>query len=178
MPRKPRFFIDNVPVHVVQRGHCRDAVFFDDQDYATYTHWLNDGAKRYQVSIHSFCLMTNHVHILLTPKFANDLSRFMQFVGRQYVPYINFKYGKSGTLWEGRFKASLIDSESYLVNVMRYIELNPVRAAMVDSPAEYRWSSFKHNTGQLTIQLITEHAIFEGLADTVADAKKWYLKGF
>lgn len=178
MPRKPRFFIDSVPVHIVHRGHCRDPVFFEDQDYATYMHWLKEGCGRYGIAIHSYCLMTNHVHILLTAEKAENVSRFMQYVGRHYVPYINYKYGRSGTLWEGRFKASLVDSANYLLSVMRYIELNPVRASMVLSPSEYRWSSFKHNTGQLIISVVKEHDVFVGLDSSLENAKAWYLDSF
>jgi putative transposase len=178
MPRKPRFFIDRVAVHIVQRGHSRELVFFEDQDYATYIHWLKSGCSRYGIVIHSYCLMTNHVHILLTPAKAENVSCFMQYVGRHYVPYINYKYKRSGTLWEGRFKASLVDSANYLLSVMRYIELNPVRAGMVLSPSEYRWSGFKHNAGQLIISAITEHEIFVGLDSSLAKSKEWYLDSF
>lgn len=178
MPRKPRFFIDRVPVHVVHRGHCREPVFFEDQDYAVYMYRLKSGCRRYGIAIHSYCLMTNHVHILLTPEKAENISGFMQYVGRHYVPYINYKYGRSGTLWEGRFKASLVDSANYLLSVMRYIELNPVRAGMVLSPSEYRWSSFKHNTGQRIISTITEHDIFVDLGSSLAKSKEWYLGSF
>lgn len=178
MPRKPRFFIDRAPVHIVHRGHCREPVFFEDQDYSTYIHWLKAGCSRYGIVIHSYCLMTNHVHILLTSEKAENVSCFMQYVGRHYVPYINYKYGRSGTLWEGRFKASLVDSTNYLLSVMRYIELNPVRAGMVLSPSEYRWSSFKHNTGQLIISAITEHEFFVGLDSSLVKSKEWYLDSF
>ena len=178
MPRKARFFIDEVPVHVVQRGHCLVPVFFEEQDYATYMHCVHEAGKRYKVKLHSFCLMTNHVHLLLTPVLAESISLFMQFVGRHYVPYINEQYRRSGTLWEGRFKASLIDSETYLLDVMRYIELNPVRAFMVESPEEYQWSSFKYNTGQLAMASIIEHSVFVGLGRTLAESRSFYLKGF
>ena len=141
-------------------------------------HWLKEGCRRYAIAIHSYCLMTNHIHILLTPDKASDVSLFMQYIGRHYVPYINHKYGRSGTLWEGRFKASLVDSANYLIQVMRYIELNPVRANMVLSPSEYRWSSFKHNTGQLIISVIREHSIFTGLSNSLESAQAWYLDSF
>ena len=178
MPRKVRFFMDDMPVHIVQRGHSRERVFFDDGDYAAYIYHLAQGCERYSVEVHSYCLMTNHVHLLLTPTVAGDASRLMQYLGRHYVPYINKKYSRTGTLWEGRFKASLVSSEEYLINVMRYIELNPVRAGMVASPEDYRWSSYKHNTGRLKIQLVTEHQVFEGLAATLEEAQRWYLDSF
>ncbi len=102
MPRKPRFFLPDVPVHVVQRGHSREPVFFEDNDYFTYLHWLGKGIERYQVAIHAYVLMTNHIHILATPHDKDGVTRMMQYVGRHYVPYINHTYGSSGSLWEGR----------------------------------------------------------------------------
>jgi putative transposase len=128
MPRKPRFFLPGLPIHVVQRGHSREPVFFEDHDYAAYLDWLTEAAARYECAIHAYVLMTNHVHILVTPREAEAVSRMMQYVGRRYVPYINYTYGTSGSIWEGRYKASLIHDEQYLLTCMRYIELNPVRA--------------------------------------------------
>lgn len=166
MPRKPRFFLSGIPLHIVQRGHSRDPVFFEDQDYVTYAYWLHKAAVRYQVSIHAYVLMTNHVHLLITPVDASSVSAFMQFIGRHYVPYINHKYGRSGSIWEGRFKSSLVDSESYLLATMRYIELNLVRASMVESPSQYRWSSFCHNVGLRVISMVEYHSVFLRLGDT------------
>ena len=163
MPRKPRFYLPGVPVHIVHRGHSRSPVFFEEQDYSTYVYWLRKSAEKYQLSIHSFVLMTNHVHVLLTPLEGKDISDFMQFIGRHYVPYINNKYGKSGSIWEGRYKASLVQEETYLLSVMRYIELNPVRAGMVESPSHYRWSSFSHNAGILRIGVVNSHSVYDGL---------------
>lgn len=163
MPRKPRFFLSGVPVHIVQRGHSRLPVFFEEQDYSTYAYWLRESGQKYGVSIHSFVLMTNHIHLLVTPNEGCQLSAFMQFIGRRYVPYINRKYGKSGSLWEGRFKASLVEADRYFLCVMRYIELNPVRAGMTETAAQYRWSSFRHNTGLEQINLVTFHPAYLGL---------------
>ncbi len=145
MPRKPRFYVPGVPVHVVQRGNNRQAIFFEDNDYQAYLSWLKEGAERYLCSIHAWVLMTNHVHLLVTPTDQDSISRMMQFVGRRYVPYINHTYRRTGTLWEGRYKSHLISDETWLLVCYRYIELNPVRAAMVESPTEYRWSSYKAN---------------------------------
>jgi putative transposase len=166
MPRKPRFFLSGVPLHIVQRGHSRDPVFFEDQDYITYAYWLSEASIRYQVSIHAYVLMTNHVHLLITPADASSVSLFMQFVGRHYVPYINHKYGRSGSIWDGRFRSSLVDSEHYLLATMRYIELNPVRASMVEHPVQYRWSSFCHNVGVNVISMIEYHPVFLRLGNT------------
>ena len=137
MPRKPRFQLPGIPAHVVQRGNNRQAIFFDDADHRAYLSWLHEGLKRYGCELHAYVLMTNHVHFLLTPDTRDGISRLIQYVGRHYVPYINHSYGRTGTLWEGRYKASLVQEEHYLLMCMRYIEMNPVRAQMVRSPAQY-----------------------------------------
>lgn len=169
MPRKPRFFLPDVPVHIVHRGHSRDPVFFEDQDYATYAHWVRESALRYGLSVHAFVLMTNHVHLLVTPSSESSVSPFMQYVGRRYVPYVNHKYGKSGSIWEGRFKASLVQAEDYLLTTMRYIELNPVRAGMVELPGHYRWSSFVHNSGIQRIGFLKPHSLYLALGENPAE---------
>ncbi len=115
MPRKQRFFLPGVPAHLVQRGNNRQAVFYDDSDYRAYLGWLVEGAQRYGCAIHAYVLMTNHVHLLLTPRDRDSISRVLQYVGRRYVPYVNHRYGRTGTLWEGRFKASVIDASEYLL---------------------------------------------------------------
>ncbi|WP_101756922.1 transposase [Oceanicoccus sp. KOV_DT_Chl] len=163
MPRKPRYFLPNVPVHVVQRGHSRSPVFFEAQDYATYSYWVKEAALRYEIDVHAFVLMTNHVHLLMTPKLSGSVSKFMQYVGRRYVPYFNHKYGKSGSIWEGRFKASLVQDDRYLLTVMRYIELNPVRALMVELPSQYRWSSYVHNIAVREISFVKYHSVYMNL---------------
>ena len=174
MPRKPRFFLANVPVHIVHRGHSRSAVFFEDADYACYSYWLSESSEKYGISVHAFVLMTNHVHILISPQKGADVSLFMQFIGRRYVPYINQKYGTSGSIWEGRYKASLVQEENYFLSVMRYIELNPVRANMVESPSHYRWSSFSHNSGLRSIKVIKQHQAYLSLGnDKIARANAY-----
>ena len=168
MPRKPRFFVSDIPVHVVQRGNNREAIFFDDEDYRAYLNWLEEGALRYGCAIHAYVLMTNHTHLLVAPNTRESVSRLLQYVGRRYVPYINHKYGRSGTLWEGRFKASLIDAEAYLLACYRYIELNPVRAGMVKAPGEYEWSSYQGNALGDSNALLTGHPLYLALS---ADAE-------
>ncbi len=145
MPRKPRFYLPGVPVHVVQRGNARAATFFDASDYRAYLDWLREGAERYGCQVHAYVLMTNHVHLLLTPEKTDSVSRTIQHVGRKYVTYVNHEYGRTGTLWEGRHKGALIDSSRYAFACYRYIELNPVRAGMVETPSEYPWSSYRGN---------------------------------
>ncbi|MEP3348690.1 MAG: transposase [Marinomonas sp.] len=169
MPRKSRFFLPNVPVHIVQRGASRTPVFFEDEDYKAYAFWMKEAAKKYNIAIHAFVLMTNHVHILLTAQYGSEVSLFMQHIGRRYVPFINHKYGRSGSIWEGRFKSSLVQSEHYFINVMKYIELNPVRANMVDRPSLYRWSSFHHNAGIKQFSFISAHPTYNALGRNVKE---------
>jgi len=163
MPRKPRFVLPGVPMHVVQRGLSRSPVFFEDDDYRAYLAWLQDGAKRYRCAVHAYVLMTNHVHVLVTPSDVLGVTRMMQFVGRHYVPFIHAKYGSSGTLWEGRYKASMVHADTYLFYCMRYIELNPLRANMVKAPSHYRWSSYRANAQDKDDPLITPHALYTAL---------------
>lgn len=168
MPRKARFYLPGVPVHIVQRGHSREPVFFENSDYQAYLDWLKEAAERYDCDIHAYVLMTNHVHILATPKDKEGISRLMQYIGRRYVPYINYTYGTSGSIWEGRYKASLISDDQYLLTCMRYIELNPIRANMVNAPGQYRWSSYRHNAQGREDVLMTEHPLYKQLGKTVA----------
>ncbi len=160
MPRKQRMYLAGVPAHIIQRGNNREACFYAEQDYLFYLDCLQDACERYQVAIHAYVLMTNHVHLLMTPATQEGISRVMQSLGRRYVQYINYKYRRSGTLWEGRHKASLVDAERYLLTCYRYIELNPVRANMVTHPADYRWSSFRTNAHGAPNPLITPHAVY------------------
>jgi putative transposase len=169
MPRKPRFFVPGVAAHIVQRGHARDPVFFENCDYQTYLGLLHDASLRHQCDIHAYVLMTNHIHLLVTPGDTDGISRLMQAVNRLYVPYFNFTYGASGSIWEGRFKASLINDEQYLLTCMRYIELNPVRANMVHLPEEYRWSSYLRNAHGDINELITPHRIYKKLGSRMEE---------
>jgi REP-associated tyrosine transposase len=161
MPRKPRYFLPDIPTHIVQRGHSRSPVFFENEDYLTYLHYLKEGSERYEVSIHAYVLMTNHIHLLSTSADKEGVGRMMQYIGRYYVPYINYKYGSSGSIWEGRYKANLVQNDGYLLTCMRYIELNPVRADMAKSPGTYRWSSYKYNALGKDDKLITPHPVYK-----------------
>jgi len=175
MPRKPRFFLSDIPVHVVQRGASREPVFFEAEDYKAYAFWMKDAAIKYDVAIHAFVLMTNHVHILITAQYGAAVSQFMQHIGRCYVPFINHKYGRSGSIWEGRFKSSLVQSDRYFLAVMRYIELNPIRANMADHPSQYRWSSFHHNSGMKPLSFITTHPVYNALGTNNQERVRNYL---
>lgn len=163
MPRKARMYLPGVPCHVITRGNNRDACFYADEDYLFYLNCLNDACIKHSVALHAFVLMTNHVHLLLTPNNEQGISKVLQSVGRRYVQYINRVYKRSGTLWEGRHKSSLIDAEEYLLACYRYIELNPVRAAMVEHPADYRWSSYAVNAGMKRRKNLIEHEIYRRL---------------
>ncbi|MBL4759417.1 MAG: transposase [Mariprofundaceae bacterium] len=174
MPRKPRFYVAGMPVHVVQRGNNRQAIFFDDVDYCTYLKWLYEAAGKYGCVIHAYVLMTNHVHILVTPKDVDGISRMMQYLGRRYVPYINHTYQRSGTLWEGRYKSSLIDADEYLLACYRYIEMNPVRASMVKHPSDYAWSSYACNAEGKADKLIRPHALYIALGNSERSRKEAY----
>jgi putative transposase len=132
-------------VHAFQRGHNRQRVFFDDQDYLAYLRFLKASADSLGCLVHAYVLMTNHVHLLITPSAANDISLLFQGIGRHYVPYINKTYQRKGSLWEGRHKGHVLESDRYFLACMRYVEMNPVRAGMVDHPAQYRWSSYSAN---------------------------------
>ena len=149
MPRRHRQCPAGIPVHVVQRGNNRQVCFASDADLKAYAHWLAEGAGKFGVAIHAWVFMTNHVHLLVTPGSGDSVSRCMQFLGRLYVRYFNYTYRRTGTLFEGRFKSCLVQSNSCLLACQRYIELNPVRAGMVSDPADYTWSSYRaHAFGQ------------------------------
>jgi len=166
MARKPRFSIPGVPQHVIQRGHNREPCFYSKEDYIKYCYTLHEAANKNGVAIHAYVLMTNHTHLLVTPTQEHSVTHMMQDLGRKYVRYINKIYQRSGSLWEGRFKASLVDSEKYLLTCMRYIEMNPVRAEMVSHPSEYRWSSYHANACGKENILINPHPIYTSLAKT------------
>lgn len=156
-------YLPDIPCHVIQRGNDRSACFFAEDDYRFYLQSLKDACLKYQVEVHAYVLMTNHVHLLMTPADGIGISRVMQWLGRYYVQYINKTYRRTGTLWEGRHKASLINADQYLLSCYRYIELNPVNATMVKHPGEYPWSSYRHHAYGETDQLITDHPLYTAL---------------
>lgn len=168
MARLKRLYVPGCSHHIIQRGNNRNACFFDRRDYAFYLQQLNISAKQYGVDIHAFILMTNHVHLLVTPNNEKSCSQMMQSLGRKYVRYINITYRRTGSLWEGRFKSTLVDSENYCLKLYRYIELNPVRAGMVEAPGSYPWSSYRGNALGKTIELLTPHDCYLELGKTIA----------
>lgn len=157
MPRRPRLVLPGTPLHLIQRGNNRQACFYADDDYLFYLEWLEKCAKKYACDIHAYVLMTNHVHLLITPKKTDSAGLLMKHLGQRYVQYINRTYRRSGTLWEGRYRSCIAQDESYVLGCYRYIELNPVRAAMVEHPAEYRWSSYRVNAQNENSVLVSPH---------------------
>ena len=147
MPRPPRIDVPGVPQHLVTRGHDRRDCFFRELDRVVYLKYLEEALEQSACDMHAYVLMSNHVHLLVTGRFERSISRLMQFTGRRYCRYVNRAYERTGTLYEGRFKSSLIESEAYLLECMRYIDLNPVRAGIVDRPDRYPWSSYRQNAG-------------------------------
>jgi putative transposase len=166
MARKPRFNLTGIPQHVIQRGNNREPCFYTEDDYYRYLHDLEESAQKNQCAIHAYVLMTNHVHLLITPFKTHGISHTMQDLGRRYVGYVNHSYRRTGTLWEGRYKSSLVDSEHYLLTCMRYIELNPVRASMVSHPGDYQWSSYSANAMGKTNTLVSKYILYEQLGRT------------
>lgn len=174
MPRKRRFFLPGVPVHVVQRGNNRQAVFFDEDDYRVYMDWLGAAAREQGCAIHAYVLMTNHSHLLMTPTQPEAVSATLQALGRRFVPYVNRRYGRTGTLWEGRFKASVVQEEDYLLACYRYIELNPVRAGMVERPENYPWSSYHAHALGAHDTLLSPHPLYLALGAAAPERQAAY----
>jgi putative transposase len=166
MARLPRLTLADYPHHIIQRGNNRQAIFVDRQDFETMLGLLAESAQKFSVAIHAYVLMDNHFHLLATPATAEALPLMMQAVGRSYVRYFNQRHGRSGTLWEGRYRSTLIEAERYLLACMVYIDLNPVRAGMVALPAAWPWSSHAHYLGQRIDKLVTPHALYWALGNT------------
>jgi putative transposase len=174
MARSARYFLADQPLHVIQRGNNRGAIFFSDADRARYRDWLAEAAAQYGCAVHAYVLMTNHVHLLVTPATAASLPRTMQSLGRRYVRYVNDAYRRTGTLWEGRYRAAPIDSEAYFLACCRYVELNPVRAGMAAMPGDYPWSSWRAHAAGADDPLLTEHALYRGLGAAPAERQAAY----
>lgn len=164
MPRRPGITLPGVPLHLIQRGNNRQACFFHQQDYLFYLEWLEEYAQTSECRIiHACVLMTNHVHLLITPESTGSAGDLMKRLGQRYVQYINRTYRRSGTLWEGRFRSCMTGEESYVLGCDRYVELNPVRAGIVEHPSEYRWSSYRANTQHEANVLIEPHETYQAL---------------
>ncbi|HEY2629789.1 MAG TPA: transposase, partial [Usitatibacter sp.] len=174
MPRRARLRISGLPLHVIQRGVNRAACFRSDRDRRRYLALLADAALLQGCRIHAFVLMTNHVHLLMSGDEPDSSSRMMKSLGERYVPEFNRRHGRTGTLWEGRFRSSVIDTERYLIECQRYIELNPVRAGMVLHPREYPWSSYRTNAEGRPSRLVIGHECYLRLASTDDERRAAY----
>lgn len=174
MARLPRISPVGVPVHLIQRGNNRQTCFAAVEDYSAYLSWLKEYSMKFSVAIHAWVLMTNHVHLLCTPQEEGAVSQMMQSLGRRYVQYFNHQYRRSGTLWEDRYKSCLVEAERYLIALYRYIELNPVRAKMVEDPSDYVWSSYQINAMGKKSVLCTPHPEYIRLGITNDERMKNY----
>ena len=166
MARLPRLTVPGYPHHVIQRGNNRQPIFVDGDDRERFLQLLRDYARQFQVAVHAYVLMDNHVHLLLTPQTAQGVPALMQALGRHYVRVFNQRHGRTGTLWEGRYRSFLIQADRYLLACMVYMDLNPVRAGMVAQAVDFPWSSYTHYVGRRTDPLITPHALFWQLGNT------------
>lgn len=174
MPRRGRLILDGFPLHIVQRGNNRAACFVDDADRTFYLLHLAQALQRFDCALHAYCLMTNHIHLLLTPPSPPACGLLMKYVGQLHSQYMNRKYRRTGGLWEGRFRSSVVQSESYLLACYRYIELNPVRGALVARPEDYRWSSYRINARGAPHGMITPHGEYRRLGSTDVQRARAY----
>ena len=163
MARRPRIFISGLSHHVIQRGNNRADMFNTDSDYELYLYALNDAAIRFRVAVHGYACMTNHVHLMLTPASADGIPKMMQAVGRRYVYHFNHCHGRTGGLFDGRYRDLIVDTDEYWFTCMRYVELNPVRAGLVSIPDHYRWTSYAAHAFGALDRLVTLHALYLAL---------------
>jgi putative transposase len=166
MARLPRLTLPGYPHHIIQRGNNRQAIFASSADDEYLLELLVEYSRKFDVAIHAYVLMGNHIHLLATPRTADGVPQMMQALGRSYVRYFNARQNRTGTLWEGRYKSTLIQAERYLLACMVYIDLNPVRAGLVGDPGDYRWSSYLHYVGRKADKLVTPHPLYWELGNT------------
>jgi putative transposase len=164
MPRHARYIVPDIALHVIQRGHNRNACFRDGTDRMVYLGTLAELIGKTACALHAYCLMGNHVHMLLTPPSPQACAKLMRNLGQRYAQYFNRRYERTGALWEGRYRSCLVESALYVLSCYRYIERNPVRAGMVGSAADYRWSSYEGNSGRIANRLLTQHVEYCALA--------------
>jgi putative transposase len=174
MPRAARIVLPDVPLHVTQRGNNRAPIFHSPADWSLYATLLREAITRSGCAVHAYVLMTNHVHLLVSPRDATGIAAMMRWLGSTFVRYHNNRYGRTGTLWEGRFKSTPIGSGRYFFACSRYIELNPVRAGMVDHPERYPWSSYHSSALGKHDPLVTPHAAYAALGLTDAQRREEY----
>ncbi|GLS26098.1 transposase [Marinibactrum halimedae] len=178
MPRLPRLNLIDIPQHIVQVGHNNLPCFFEDDDYEFYLQSLKVAADQYEVHVHAYVLLSSMVQIVATPRIPNGISSMMQSLGRRYVQYVNHKYRRSGTIWGGRYKSSLVDSDAYLLSCYRYVECKPMFEGVVDEPGDYPWSSFDHHSSLQTNQLIRDHRLYLEMGETPQERATAYRSSF
>ncbi len=178
MARQRRVLLDGCPVHLVQRGHNKQRCFFSDADYRRYLQWLGEALSAAGCRLHAYVLMTNHVHLLVTPRDAASVPRIVMSLGRTYVRYVNGTQQRTGTLWESRYRSSIVSTDFYLLACYRYIEMNPVRAGMVRDPAEYRWSSYRANALGRADSIVSPHPLYTALAGDDLSRREAYRRLF
>ena len=174
MARLPRLVVPHQTHYISQYGHDRQPVFRDGEDYGAYLAWLREASRKFQVAVHAYVLLPEEVNLLATPVDEEGLGRMMQWVGRYYVPYFNRKYARSGTLWSGRYKATVIDAANYFLACCRYMEMRPVLAGAAADPADYPWSSYAHHAGIRADQLISGHSLYWALGNTPFEREAGY----
>lgn len=178
MSRQPRLLLPGIALHIIQRGNNRNACFVGDNDYLCYLTYLRKLAAKHGCVVHAYCLMTNHVHLLLTPGWPEACTNLIRDLGRRYVPYFNRRYGRTGTLWEGRYRSCVVESGHYVLACYRYIEMNPVRAGMVTHPRAYPWSSHSANTGDAVDPLASSHPEYVALGEDLHQRRAMYRQLF
>ena len=178
MARRPRVLLPDIPLHIIQRGNNRSACFYSDEDYIFYIDTLAVLAELYGCKVHALCLMTNHVHLLLTPTCCAGAGLLMKGLGQRYVQYVNRTCQRTGTLWEGRFRSCLVQQDNYVLACYRYIEMNPVRAGMVAHPGDYRWTSYRTNAQGELSGFISSHAVYSDLGSGAAQRAEAYRSTF
>lgn len=174
MARRARLVIPGIPLHIIQRGNNRHSCFLADRDYIVYMSMLQRCADQASCLVHAYVLMTNHVHLLITPEGTKSPGKLMKALGQRYVQYINRRYRRTGTLWEGRFRSCIVDDERYFLTCQRYIELNPVRAEMVEHPRQHLWSSYRANAEGSESHLVTPHDVYLRLGQENAERQAAY----
>lgn len=174
MARRPRVLLPDIPLHIIQRGNNRSACFYSDEDYIFYIETLAVLAELYGCKVHALCLMTNYVHLLLTPTCCAGAGLLMKGLGQRYVQYVNRTCQRTGTLWEGRFRSCLVQQDNYVLACYRYIEMNPVRAGMVIHPGDYRWTSYRANAQGELSGFISPHAVYSELGSGSAQRAEAY----
>lgn len=178
MARLPRFVLPGYPQHVIQRGNNRQPILYDEEDYWFLWGRLRDAARKFGCDVHAYVLMPDHFHLLLTPWQDDGIGKLMQYTGRYFVQHVNQRHQRSGTLWEGRYRATLIDPEGYLLDTCRYVESNAVRAGFVDTAADYDWSSFPCNALGVEDELVSPHAVYLRLGSSARARRETYRRGF